>query len=85
MEPWRKLVTSDVCGHLDQEEAAKYLRLSIRMLENLRQRGDGPSYFKIGRRVVYAKERLDAWLARHAVHSTAEARELGCTQGGSGA
>jgi hypothetical protein len=36
------------------EEAADFLRLSPRTLEKYRVRGGGPSFRKLGRRVVYA-------------------------------
>ena len=61
-------------GNLGQAQAAIYAGVSERTLENLRQRGDGPPFAKIGRRVVYPLAGLDAWLTEHLVRSTAEAR-----------
>jgi predicted DNA-binding transcriptional regulator AlpA len=42
-------------------EAARYLGLSPRTLEKHRTYGTGPSYRKLGGRVVYAVEDLQAW------------------------
>ena len=48
---------------LTDEEATAYLRLGGGTLANWRLRGRGPSLFKAGTRVLYAKSDLDAWLA----------------------
>ena len=42
-------------------EAAAYLRLNPRTLDNMRQRGTGPVYVKHGGRVVYHQDDLLAW------------------------
>ena len=42
-------------------EAARYLGLSGRTLEKHRTYGTGPTYRKIGGRVVYALDDLNAW------------------------
>ena len=44
-----------------QSEAADFLRLSERTLERWRVEGDGPTFRRFGRRVVYAKSDLEAW------------------------
>ena len=46
---------------LTVDEAAAYLRLTARALENFRQAGGGPIYRKHGGKVVYHKDDLDAW------------------------
>ena len=48
-------------------EAARYLGLSGRTLEKHRTYGTGPTYRKIGGRVVYALEDLKAWVDRGTV------------------
>jgi predicted DNA-binding transcriptional regulator AlpA len=53
------LVTSP--RYLRTAEAARYLSLSPRTLEKHRTYGTGPSYRKIGGRVVYAVADLNAW------------------------
>lgn len=49
------------------EDAAAYLQLAPGTLMNYRSRGGGPTYCKIGRRVVYRQRDLDAWLDAHVV------------------
>lgn len=46
---------------LTTPEAAAYLRLSPRTLENWRVRGQGPRFRKLGDRVLYAQGDLDRW------------------------
>lgn len=43
--------------------AAEYLGLSPATLETMRSRGGGPPFVKLGRRVVYRQQDLDAWVA----------------------
>lgn len=47
---------------LTTTEAASYLRLSPRTLDNWRSRKTGPAYVKLGDRVLYRKSDLDSWL-----------------------
>ena len=42
--------------HITQAELARRWRLSPRTLERWRWKGNGPSYLKIGGRIVYRKE-----------------------------
>ncbi|MGH1423007.1 MAG: helix-turn-helix domain-containing protein [Hyphomonas sp.] len=42
-------------------EAAAYLRLEERTINNMRWRGEGPSYRKHGGKVIYHRDDLDAW------------------------
>lgn len=44
-------------------EAARFLGISLRTLEKHRTYGTGPVYRKIGGRVVYAVDDLQAWSA----------------------
>ena len=53
-------------------EAARYLGLSGRTLEKHRTYGTGPTYRKIGGRVVYALDDLKAWADRGTKTSTAD-------------
>lgn len=43
-------------------DAALYLGLAESTLAKMRLRGDGPSYSKAGRAVIYARAELDRWL-----------------------
>lgn len=53
-------------------EAAEYCGSSASTFEKLRLTGGGPVYSKIGRRVVYRIEDLDAWLANNRRRSTSD-------------
>ena len=47
---------------LTTTEAAAYVGLSPRTLERYRVIGDGPPYLRVGRRVLYRRADLDAWI-----------------------
>ncbi|MBB6305996.1 helix-turn-helix domain-containing protein [Xanthobacter tagetidis] len=53
-------------------EAADYTRLSVSMLAKLRVSGGGPEYIKLGRKVIYERDTLDAWLASRVRRNTSE-------------
>ncbi|MDG4887828.1 MULTISPECIES: helix-turn-helix domain-containing protein [unclassified Mesorhizobium] len=59
---------------LRTKEAAEFLSLSSRTLEKHRTYGTGPAYRKLGGRVVYAVDDLQAWAQRGAVTSTSDPR-----------
>jgi predicted DNA-binding transcriptional regulator AlpA len=59
---------------LRTKEAAEFLSLSARTLEKHRTYGTGPIYRKLGGRVVYSIEELQAWAARGVVVSTSDPR-----------
>ncbi len=55
------------------DEAAAYLRLAQSTLAKLRCYGGGPVFAKAGgRRVIYDKSDLDAWLESRLFRSTSE-------------
>ncbi len=56
-------------------EAANYLRLGARTLDNLRWIGTGPKFRKHGGRIVYHKDDLDAWSQTRLRISTSGARD----------
>ncbi|MFC7706345.1 helix-turn-helix transcriptional regulator [Plastorhodobacter daqingensis] len=58
--------------YLRTPEAAQFLGLSDRTLEKHRVYGTGPTYKKLGGRVVYSVEDLQAWADRGTVTSTAD-------------
>lgn len=53
-------------------DAADYCGSSASTFEKLRLTGGGPVYTKLGRRVVYRVEDLDAWLAANRRRSTSD-------------
>jgi predicted DNA-binding transcriptional regulator AlpA len=55
---------------LRTQEAARFLGISIRTLEKHRTYGTGPTYRKIGGRVLYAVRDLEAWAAKGVRKST---------------
>lgn len=52
---------------LDEDAAVEYCGSSASTFQKLRMRGGGPAYVKMGRRVVYRIEDLEAWLASQVV------------------
>ena len=58
--------------YLTLAEAAAYLRLNPRTLDNMRGRGVGPIYCKHGGRVVYHRDDLVAWSKSSRRHSSGE-------------
>ena len=54
-------------------EAAAYLKSTTSTLAKKRLKGNGPTYTKFGRLVLYAKRDLDEFLASHRRLSTSEA------------
>jgi predicted site-specific integrase-resolvase len=55
---------------LRTQEAARFLGISIRTLEKHRTYGTGPTYRKVGGRVLYTVEDLQDWTAIGARKST---------------
>ena len=54
-------------------EAAEHCGISESTFEKLRCYGGGPTYIKIGRRVVYELRELDRWIDSHKRSSTKDA------------
>ncbi len=58
--------------YLRTPEAARLLGLSSRTMEKHRCYGTGPRYSKIGGRVVYRVDDIEAWVDRGAKGSTSD-------------
>ena len=58
--------------YLRTPEAARFLGLSDRTLEKHRTYGTGPGYRKLGGRVVYSLDDLQAWADRGLKNSTSD-------------
>ena len=58
--------------YLDTPLAAATLRLSQSTLNKWRLTGGGPKYLKIGRRVLYSRDTLEAWARAHERASTSD-------------
>jgi hypothetical protein len=64
--------TKPMAEYLDEAGAALHLKSSRRRLKDLRTRGNGPLYLRLGGCVRYRRDWLDSWAANNAVLSTAE-------------
>ncbi len=58
--------------YFNTAEAARYLRLSPRTLQNMRVSGEGPVYRKHGKLVVYHPSDLVAWSESRKQESTSD-------------
>jgi len=61
---------------LSTGQVARLLDLSPRTLEKWRVTGGGPTYVKLGRRVVYRLSDLELWAALQSRRSTRDAGEV---------
>ena len=59
------------------EDAAQYMGLATLTLAKMRLTGDTPPFFKVGRRVLYDRDELDAWLAQRKRRSTSDTGHVG--------
>lgn len=60
-------------GLLSEEQAAEYLGLSARYLQERRYRGGGPTYIRISHRTVrYDPRALAAWLTERSFTATCQ-------------
>lgn len=57
---------------LDVDQAADYLKISASNLNKRRVAGTGPKYCKLGRRVIYRRTDLDAWISDNMRGSTSD-------------
>lgn len=58
--------------YIDTRSAAAFVSMGESTLEKLRLTGGGPSYCKVGRRVLYEVADLRAWLAASKRRSTSD-------------
>jgi predicted DNA-binding transcriptional regulator AlpA len=54
------------------EDAGAYVGLAVQTLARMRVSGEGPHFHKLGRRVVYSRADLDAWVAARKRRSTSD-------------
>jgi len=69
-------------GYLTSAQAAEYLGVSAKTLENWRRKKQGPPCYQVRQRdakrcklVLYRIVELDAWMAQFRVDNTAQGRE----------
>lgn len=58
--------------YLDEGQAAHYLKTNRRRLKELRLRGGGPPFVRLGASVRYRTDWLNSWAEANAVASTSE-------------
>ena len=66
---------------LNNREAAAYLGIQPNTLEIWRCKHKGPRYAKIGRRVIYDVNDLEAFFASHAIDTLESTHEDPCSGG----
>lgn len=57
---------------LDQKQAARILRLSVRTLERHRVAGTGPRYVRLGHLIRYRENDLKEWIESNLRNSSSE-------------
>jgi predicted DNA-binding transcriptional regulator AlpA len=58
---------------LNEHDVAQLLGVSVRTLQRQRVRGDGPRYVKLGKRVLYREQDIEAYVESRVRQSTSEA------------
>jgi len=66
------MIDSSKSPFLTVDEAATYLRLKKRTLDNMRWMGTGPKFRKHGGRIYYHEEELKEWSLNSRRNSTSE-------------
>lgn len=65
--------TREIARLLNEQDAARYLNLTPRTLQNWRHVGGGPPFIRISARAVrYDPRDLDSWLQVRKVNSTSQ-------------
>jgi excisionase family DNA binding protein len=59
---------------LTQKQLAEQLDVSQRTLERMRTEGNGPSFSRAGRRIMYHAADVESWLRANRFSSTAKAK-----------
>ena len=62
--------TSDTSGTSDTPGAAAVLGISTGTLRNMRSQAKGPAYYRVGKRIVYRRADLNAFLSSCRVEPT---------------
>ncbi len=65
--------------HITQAELARRWSISPRTLERWRWIGEGPRFLKIGGRVIYSLDEIEAFELRQTRSSTADAPQVRAT------
>jgi excisionase family DNA binding protein len=73
VRPFRSNVMAEGPDVLDANTAARYMGLSASTLAKMRLSGNSPAFLKLGRRVLYRRVDLDAWLESRVARNTSDA------------
>ncbi len=68
------MLAQQIRKRLNVRNAADYVGLSKSYLDKARSAGGGPKYIKLGNRVVYDLNDLDAWIDENRRRSTSETK-----------
>jgi excisionase family DNA binding protein len=60
---------SNNSAYVDKRDGSRYTGISIRSLDYAREKGDLP-YYRVGRKVLFRIDDLDAWMERFRVDPT---------------
>ena len=66
-------------GVLSIQEVAKLLKVPVTTIYAWNRRGEGPPYYKVGRKLRYRKSNARKWLAEHLVSRAGCSSECGRT------
>lgn len=68
---FRRRITAD--DYLEPPEVAKIIRRPVNWLAKARVTGEGPRFLKVGRKILYRRSTVEAWLAHSERSRTGEA------------
>lgn len=57
---------------LTPTQVSERIQRPVRTLERWRSTGEGPAFVRLGRRIAYREEDVDAWLSRRVYASRAD-------------
>lgn len=60
----------DEMALINEKEAAAQCGLAVRTLQNWRTRGEGPTFYKMGRAVRYSSDEIAQWVEQQRASST---------------
>jgi len=60
---------------LTPKQAAKHYGFGVSTLAKMRLQGGGPAYYKIGAKVLYDGDEIDAWLLSKRVTNTSQCEQ----------
>ena len=61
--------------YLTKAEAAEYLGISLRWLENLRKGTNPPPAFKLGQKLLFRPSELDGWIEQYRINKDGSTSE----------